>query len=67
MTWLSTDKAAAHLDLSPGAFDELVRRKGIPHQWVGNSRRFSRDVLDKLVTAGLLGRARRRPRSAVSA
>jgi len=49
--WLSTRSAAKHLDMTPRAFDQAVRRLGIPHHRIGRLRRFKASELDAVLDA----------------
>ena len=48
--YLSTKHAAAYLDLTVRAFDQAVRRHGIPHARIGKLRRFKPADLDAVLT-----------------
>jgi excisionase family DNA binding protein len=41
-------EAAALLGMSHTAFNDWVRRHGVPFVLVGNSRRFSKDTIDAI-------------------
>lgn len=44
--YLSARHAAAYLDMSYAAFDQMVRRQGIPHKRYGRIRRFLKSDLE---------------------
>jgi excisionase family DNA binding protein len=44
---LTARQAAAYVNVSYAAFDQMVRRVGIPHERWGRVRRFRKDVLDR--------------------
>lgn len=56
--YLSTKHAAEYLDLSVRAFDQAVRRHGIPCKRIGRLRRFVKADLDRALDA-----MSRRPRA----
>lgn len=47
--YLSSQSAAKYLDMTYAAFDQAVRRLGIPHGRLGRQRRFSKDTLDRVL------------------
>lgn len=48
--WLTTAEAAAYLSMTPKAFDEWVRRHGVPCGRTGlRTRRFKASALDKVL------------------
>ena len=49
--YLSPRHAAEYLDLTYRAFDQAVRRLGIPHKRLGRVRRFSKAALDRMLDA----------------
>ena len=49
--YLSTRHAAEYLDLTVRAFDQAVRRLGIPHHRIGRLRRFKASELDAVLDA----------------
>lgn len=49
--YLSAHSAAAYLDLTYRAFDQAVRRHGIPHKRIGRLRRFLKADLDRTLDA----------------
>lgn len=49
--YLSARSAAAYLDLTYRAFDQAVRRHGIPHERLGRLRRFRKADLDNVLKA----------------
>jgi excisionase family DNA binding protein len=49
--YLSAKHAAEYLDLSYRAFDQAVRRHGIPHERIGRLRRFTPAALDAALKA----------------
>lgn len=49
--YLSAQSAAKYLDMTYAAFDQAVRRHGIPHKRIGRLRRFKASDLDAALDA----------------
>lgn len=59
--YLTAKQAAEYLATPYRTFDKLVRREGIPCEWIGRQRRFKRSVLDRAVRAMTLRRQQTGP------
>ena len=61
--YLSSRHAAEYLDLTWRAFDQAVRRHGIPYKWFGRQRRFKVADLERVLDA-MTARPKSRRRAA---